>query len=174
MKVFQLEKELQQQRERCKMLIEELDKANNLQRASLKKEGDVEVHGTDSGQFPANLNVWDAESSSPSTSANMSPTKDLSLADGHSESFWNRLDGDPGAAHSHLGATGPSRFCRSTCEMVQRTSGWSCRQSCSRYFRRLSAGGRSDWVFSCPSCFFFASTCKSKGLDTSFVQVGGH
>ena len=69
LKVSQLEKESQEQRERCKMLSSELENANNLHRTSLKSlkdvleetvlrwksfgipECDVEVHATDSGQF---------------------------------------------------------------------------------------------------------------------------
>ena len=69
LKVSQLEKESQEQRERCKMLTAELENANNLHRTSLKSlrdvleetvlrwksfgipECDVEVHATDSGQF---------------------------------------------------------------------------------------------------------------------------
>ena len=69
LKVSQLEKELQEQRERCKMLSAELENANNLHRTSLKSlkdvleetvlrwknfgipECDVEVHATEGGQF---------------------------------------------------------------------------------------------------------------------------
>ena len=69
LKVSQLEKELQEQRERCKMLSAELENANNLHRTSLKSlkdvleetvlrwknfgipECDVEVRATEGGQF---------------------------------------------------------------------------------------------------------------------------
>ena len=41
LKVSQLEKESQEQRERCKMLTAELENANNLHRTSLKSLKDV-------------------------------------------------------------------------------------------------------------------------------------
>ena len=61
LKVSQLEKESQEQRERCKMLSAELENANNLKDVLEETvlrwksfgipECDVEVHATDSGQF---------------------------------------------------------------------------------------------------------------------------
>ena len=108
LKVSQLEKESQEQRERCKMLSAELENANNLYRTSLKSlkdvleetvlrgksfgipECDVEVHATDSGQFlpPTDLPM------SPRDSNNLK-AKDV------------RADGPSDAS-----TTMPNRWCR--------------------------------------------------------------
>ena len=92
LKVSQLEKESQEQRERCKMLSAELENANNLHRTSQKSlkdvleetvlrwksfgipECDVEVHATDSGQFlpPNNLKAKERLSDASTTMRNAS------------------------------------------------------------------------------------------------------
>ena len=105
LKVSQLEKESQEQRERCKMLSAELENANNLHRTSLKSlkdvleetvlrwksfgipECDVEVHATDSGQFlpptdlpmtprdSNNLKAKDVRADGPSDASTTMPTR---------------------------------------------------------------------------------------------------
>ncbi len=90
LKVSQLEKESQEQRERCKMLSAELENANNLKDVLEETvlrwksfgipECDVEVHATDSGQFlPPTLPM------TPRDSNNLK-AKDV-RADGPSDAF---------------------------------------------------------------------------------------